>query len=315
MSLFHNAIYLTGPTAVGKTLLGVSLARRLGAEIIALDSMTLYRRMDIGTAKPTLEERSDIPHHLIDVLEPSAAASVADYRRWTADVLTGIAERGRTPLFVGGTALYLKALLRGLFEGPGGDPAVREVLEGDADRLGDAALHDRLRGLDPRSADRLHPNDRRRVIRALEVAITTGRPLSEHQTEHDCPAPGNVAVLALDRPRPEVHDRINRRVEAMFAAGLVAEVRGLIAEDPPLSPVAAQGVGYREAIDLIAGRINSATAVAQTQARTRQFAKRQATWFRGLAEVRSFPLEPDEALEVTVDRLLARIEAVQSGQD
>ena len=272
MTPFHEAIYLTGPTAVGKTLLGVSLAQRLGAEIVALDSMTLYRRMDIGTAKPTIRERGNVPHHLI------------------------------------------KALLRGLFEGPGGDPAVREELEADAERRGDPALHDRLRAVDPRSADRLHPNDRRRVIRALEVAIATGRPLSEHQTEHDRPALGNVAVFALERSRPEVCERIDRRVEAMFAAGLVEEVRNLIAEEPPIGPVAAQGVGYREAIDLLAGRIDRGTAVERTQARTRQFAKRQATWFRGLAEVRSFPLERDEAPGATVDRLLARIEAVRSGR-
>ena len=309
MSLFHRAIYLTGPTAVGKTLLGLELARRLNAEIVALDSMTLYRRMDIGTAKPTAEERGDVPHHLIDVLEPSEAASVADYRRWAGDALNGIEARGHRALFVGGTALYLKALLRGLFEGPGGDPAVRAELERTADETGGVALHNRLRQVDPATAARLHPNDRRRVIRALEVTLTTGRPLSEHQVEHDHPAPPSVAVFALDRPRPEVHARINRRVEQMFADGLVDEVRGLLAEDPPISSVAAQGVGYREVIDLLEGRSNQATAIERTQARTRQFSKRQATWFRGLVEVEAFPLEPDEPFDATLDRLLAQIEA------
>ena len=295
---------------MGKTLLGVELARRLDAEIIALDSMTLYRRMDIGTAKATVEERGGIPHHLIDVVEPAEAASVADYRRWAGEVLAGIEARGRLALFVGGTALYLKALLRGLFEGPGGDPAVRADLERDADKTGEIALHDRLRQVDPATAARLHPNDRRRVIRALEVALATGRPLSEHQVEHDHPAPSSVAVFALDRPRPEVQSRINRRVEQMFADGLVEEVRGLLAEDPPIGPVAAQGVGYREVIDFLGGRTDEATAIERTRARTRQFAKRQATWFRGLVEVKSFPLEPDEFLGATLDRLLARIEAV-----
>lgn len=315
MSILHRAIYLTGPTAVGKTLLGVMLARRLNAEVIALDSMTLYRRLDIGTAKPTLAERGGVPHHLIDVLEPSEAASVADYRRWAEEALTGIEARGRRGLFVGGTALYLKALLRGLFDGPAGRPELRETLERDAERLGAQGLHDRLRQLDPRSADRLHPHDRRRVIRALEVTLTTGRPLSEHQVEHDRPAPQSVAVFALERPRVEVHDRINRRVEQMFAAGLIAEVRGLLAEDPPLGPVAAQGVGYREGIDLLAGRIDESTALARTQARTRQFAKRQATWFRGLGEVRPFPLGADEPVDVVVDRLTAQVEAVISAGD
>ena len=313
MSQFHRAIYLTGPTAVGKTALGVALARRLGAEVIALDSMTLYRRLDIGTAKPSAAEQGGIPHHLIDVLEPSAAASVADYRRWAGEVLDRLGATGRRGLFVGGTALYLKALLRGLFDAPAVAPEIRARLAADADRIGDQALHDRLRGVDPPSADRLHPNDRRRVIRALEVLEATGRPLSELQVEHDRPAPGDVAVLALERPRAEVADRINRRVEQMFADGLVDEVRNLLAEVPPISPVAAQGVGYREVADLLAGRIDHRTAVERTQARTRQFAKRQATWFRGLAEVRPFPLIPDEATEITVDRLIARIEAIQSG--
>ena len=313
MSNFHRAIYLTGPTAVGKTALGVALARRLGAEVIALDSMTLYRRMDIGTAKPSVEERGGVPHHLIDVLEPSESASVADYRRWAGDLLDRLEAEARRALFVGGTALYLKALLRGLFEGPKVDPELRLALEREADRLGDLALHDRLRKLDPRSADRLHPNDRRRVIRALEVFEVSGRTLSDHQTEHERPAPPTVAVFALERPRAEVHDRINRRVEQMFADGLEAEVGGLLAEVPPISPVAAQGVGYREVIDLLAGRIDRSTAITRTQNRTRQFAKRQATWFRGLVEVQPFPLEPEELLEATVDRLVGRIEAASSG--
>ena len=313
MSQFHRAIYLTGPTAVGKTELGVALADRLGAEVIALDSMTLYRRMDIGTAKPTVEERGGIPHHLIDVLEPSGSASVADYRRWAGAVVDRLAASGRPALFVGGTALYLKALLRGLFDAPTTDPAIRLDLEAEADRLGDQAMHGRLRRVDPRAADRLHPNDRRRVVRALEVALTTGRPLSEHQVEHDQPAPPDVVVLALERPRPEVHDRINRRVERMFADGLVDEVRRLLAEDPPLGSTPAQGVGYREAIDLLAGRIDRRAAVERTQARTRQFAKRQATWFRGLAEVRPFPLVAGEATAATVDRLVARIDAIRGG--
>ena len=310
MSRFHRAIYLTGPTAVGKTAVSVALARRLGAEVIALDSMTLYRRMDIGTAKPTVQERGEVPHHLIDMLEPSESASVADYRRWAGEAIEQIEGRGRVPLFVGGTALYLKAMLRGLFEGPRTDPSLRATLEREADQMGDQALHDRLRLVDPRSALRLHPHDRRRVIRALEVIEVSGKPLSDYQVEHDRPAPRHVAVFALERPRPQVIDRINRRVEEMFAEGLVAEVRGLLAEVSPIGPTPAQGVGYREVIDHLAGRTDQATALDRTQARTRQFAKRQATWFRGLAEVRPFPLDADESVESTVDRLLRRIEEI-----
>jgi tRNA dimethylallyltransferase len=306
---FHRAIYLTGPTASGKTAVGVALARRLDAEVVALDSMTLYRGMDIGTAKPTMAERGGVPHHLIDVLDPWEAASVADYRNRAKRVVEDVESRGFRALFVGGTALYLKALLRGLFEGPGADPDLRKALEDEADRLGDPAMHDRLARLDPSTAIRLHPNDRRRVIRALEVIEATGRPLSEQQLEHARAAPGSVPVFALERPRPELMRRIDRRVEAMFAEGLVEEVRRLQASDRPLGPVAAQGVGYREVIELLEGRVGLAEAITLTQARTRQFAKRQATWFRGLVEVRPWPVGEDESAEAIADRLLARIEA------
>ena len=293
---------------MGKTAVGVALARRLGAEVLALDSMTLYRGMDIGTAKPTLLERGGVPHHLIDVLDPWESASVADYRDRALEVVADVEARGHRALFVGGTALYLKALLRGLFEGPGADLALRKVLEEEAGRLGDPAMHDRLAGLDPPTAARLHPNDRRRVIRALEVIEATGRPLSEQQVEHEKRAPEGVQVYALERPRAELLGRIDARVEAMFAEGLVEEVRKLQAGPRPLGPVAAQGVGYREVIDLLEGRVDRLEALAMTRARTRQFAKRQATWFRGLVEVQPWPVAPDEPPEAIADRLAARIE-------
>jgi tRNA dimethylallyltransferase len=308
----HRALYLTGPTAAGKTAVGVALARRLGAEVIALDSMTLYRGMDIGTAKPTPAERMGLPHHLIDVLDPWQSASVAEYRSWALAALASVEARGKRALFVGGTALYLKALLRGLFDGPGSDPALRRQLEDEADRLGDASLHARLGALDPATAARLHPHDRRRVIRAHEVIALTGRPMSRLQGEHDRPAPAGVAVFALERPRAELRDRIDRRVVAMFADGLVAEVAGLQAGTHPLGPVAAQAVGYREVLDHLAGRVGLDETVGLVQARTRQFAKRQATWFRGLAEVRPWPVEADESPEAIADRLAGAIAAGSS---
>ncbi len=224
---FHRAIYLTGPTASGKTAVGVALARRLGAEIIALDSTTLYRGMDIGTAKPTIEERGGIRHHLIDVIEPWETASVSAYREWARSALAELERRGGRALFVGGSALYLKVLLRGLFEGPAADQELRRRLEGEAASHGDAALHDRLAAIDPKSARRLHPRDRRRVIRALEVAMLTGRPISVLQSEHDRPAPPTVPVLALERLRASLVNRINRRVLGFFDSGLVEEVRAL----------------------------------------------------------------------------------------
>ncbi len=303
----HRAIYLTGPTASGKSAVGVHLARTLGAEIVAMDSMTLYRGMDIGTAKPTEAERGGVPPHLIDVLEPWESASVARYRDWAVEAVEAIEARGNRALFVGGTALYLKALLRGLFEGPGAVAETRERLEAEAESLGSAALHARLAKLDPTTADRLHPNDRRRIVRALEVIETAGRPLSELQRQHDQPAPASVPVFALELPRPVLYDRINRRVVAMFDAGLVDEVRGLQAGPRPIGPVAAKGVGYREVLAHLAGELDLNATVELIQTRTRQFAKRQGTWFRGLAEVRPIPVTAGEAPEETARRVTERM--------
>jgi tRNA dimethylallyltransferase len=303
---FHRALYLTGPTASGKTAVGVALSRLLDAEIVALDSMTLYRGLDIGTAKPTEAERDGVPHHLIDVLDPWDAASVADYRSWADRVVAAIETRGRRALFVGGTPLYLKALLRGLFEGPPANPALRAELDAEAERLGTPVLHARLSRLDPTTAARLHPHDRRRIIRALEVIKQTGQPLHELQREHDRPAP-NGLVFALERPRAELHRRIDQRTSALFQAGWVEEVRGLLAGPRPPHPVPMQAVGYREVIDHLQGRASLSETIERTQARTRQFAKRQATWFRGLAEVRPFPVADDEPPEAIASRLVERL--------
>ena len=270
----HRAIYLTGPTATGKTAVGVELARLLNAEIVAVDSMTLYRGMDIGTAKPTAAERGGIPHHLIDVLEPWQTASVAEYRRLALAAVEEIERRGKQVLFVGGTPLYLKALLRGLFQGPGADVALRLRLESEAEASGAEALHQRLAALDPATAARLHPHDRRRVIRALELIELTGRVLGELQVEHERSAPEGTLVFALDRPRHELHDRINRRVASMFEAGLIEEVRALWSAPRPLSAVAAQGVGYREVIAMLEGKVG----LPETMERVRAVAPvRQAT--------------------------------------
>jgi tRNA dimethylallyltransferase len=303
MNPFHRAVYLTGPTASGKTAVGVALARRLDAEIVALDSATLYRGMDIGTAKPALAERGGVTHHVIDMIDPWEKASVSDYRDWARSAIAQIEQRGKRSLFVGGTPLYLKVLLRGLFSGPPADPSVRERLERDASAQGEEALHVRLSQLDPLTAARLHPGDRRRVIRALEVIEQTGRPLSALQLEHGQPAPESVAVFAIEPPRAVLRDRINRRVLRFFEAGFVDEVSALTAGPRPLSDVAAQAIGYREVVAMLDGRASLDETIDRIQARTRQFAKRQATWFRGLEEVQSVPVLPEENPEELADRL------------
>jgi tRNA dimethylallyltransferase len=293
---FRDALILTGPTGSGKSRLALALAERLGAEIVAMDSMTLYRHMDIGTAKPAPEERRRVPHHLLDVLDPWESASVAWWLEQAAACCQDIRRRGQRPLFVGGTPLYLKALLRGLFDGPPADAAVRRRLTEEADRHGRQALHDRLARIDPAAAARLHPNDLRRVVRALEVWELTGRPISAWQTqwaEARIEDLGSTRIedrgprcLCLDLPRPVLYERIDARVGRMFAAGLVEEARALRRLEQPPGREARQALGYKEVFDHLDGRAGLDETVRRIQTRTRNFAKRQLTWFRHLPECR-----------------------------
>jgi tRNA dimethylallyltransferase len=282
--------FLTGPTASGKTTVGIELAKMLNAEIISMDSMAIYRGMDIGTAKPTAEQRALIDHHLIDIRNPNELYSVADYLQAAERCAREIIARGRTPLFVGGTPLYLKAMLRGLFDGPPADPGFRREILAELDRVGSESLHQRLSQIDPLSAARLHTNDVRRIIRALEVYRATGKPISHLQLQFDEPTPDPTCrVFALEWPRELLHERINIRVDRMFESGFVAEVRQLLVNFEDLGKTARQAVGYQEVIDHLDGKTGLADTIAATKARTRQFAKRQETWFRSLAEISRVP--------------------------
>jgi len=289
--------FLTGPTASGKSAVGVALAERLGAEIISLDSMALYRGMDIGTAKPTLAERRRAPHHLIDVLEPHEECSLARYVAEAGRAAREILSRGRIPLVVGGTPLYLKGLLRGIFEGPPADWNLRKRLMDSAQRHGPGWLHAELLRVDPEAAARLHPNDVRRLVRAIEVFEKTGCPISRHQRQFDAGRPAaECRVFALDWPTAELNARIDRRVERMFADGLVEEVRRLLALGQTLSRTARQAVGYREVIEHIEGAGGLSETVELVKRHTRQLAKRQRTWLRSLEECRRVPMaEPLDA--------------------
>jgi tRNA dimethylallyltransferase len=279
-----QALILTGPTGSGKSQLALDLAERLDAEIVSMDSMALYRRMDIGTAKPTAEERRRVPHHLLDVLDPWQSSSVAWWLERAAECCRDIARRGRRPLFVGGTPLYLKVLLYGLFEGPTADEAIRRRLEAEANAAGAAVLHDRLAAVDPISASRLHPNDVRRIVRALEVWELTGRPISAWQTQwsDQLAAPARERCLCLDLPRPELYERIDARVERMIADGLLQEVQALRRLEQPLSREAAQALGYKEMFAYLDGDADWDETIRRIQTRSRQFARRQMSWFRHL---------------------------------
>ncbi len=283
--------FLTGPTAGGKTEVGVALAARLGAEIVSMDSMALYRHMDIGTAKPSEAQRHAVPHHLIDVLEPHEEYSLAQYLDAAERAVWDIRARGREVLFVGGTPLYLKGLLRGIFRGPPADWELRRELEEEARRHGASFLHERLAKVDPHAARRLHPNDTRRILRALEVHAKTGRPISALQQQFETGLPADACrVFVLDWPKEELHTRIDRRVDAMFAAGLVDEVRALRSRGEPLSKTARQALGYREVLDHLEDRLGMEETVTLVKTHTRQFAKRQGTWFRSLCECRFLPV-------------------------
>lgn len=283
--------FLTGPTASGKTIAGVELAGRIGAEIVSLDSMVLYRGMDIGTAKPTADQRRTVPHHLIDLVEPYEEYSLAQYIGAAHRLVDQITARGRQVLFLGGTPLYLKALLRGIFRGPPADWDFRSQLDQQAASQQPGFLHRRLAQVDPLAAGRLHPNDTRRLIRALEVYEKTGRPISQLQQQFHRGQPAEACrVFVLDRPTQELYRRIDRRVEAMFAAGLVEEVRGLLARQRPLSRTASQALGYREVIEHLQGKRGLPETIDLVKTHTRQFAKRQRTWFRSLSECRFVPV-------------------------
>lgn len=280
-TLGNDCWILSGPTASGKTALAVHLARRLDAEIVSVDSMAVYRGLDLGTAKPTAEQLAAVPHHVLDVVEPCESYSVV---RWLADAAAAVEScrgRGRRILFVGGTPLYLRALRDGIDPQPKGDPEIRRRLLDEAVRDGTDRLHRRLAAIDPAAAGRIHPRDLRRIVRALEVAETTGSPRAGSWAAPR-PAPTVFAerMMIVDRPRRLLRDRIDRRVEAMFAAGLLAETRDVEARDGGIGPTARQAAGYAEALEVLAGRMTEAEAIRLTQQRTRQLAKRQLTWLR-----------------------------------
>jgi len=297
--------YLTGATASGKTSVGLELAAQLGAEIISLDSMAVYRGMDIGTAKPTLAQRRRVSHHLLDVVDPDQTFSLSNYLRLAHAAIHEVQTRGCQALFVGGTPLYLKSLLRGIFSGPPADLEFRRQIEAETAVVGCAALHQRLRQVDPLSAARLHPRDVRRIVRALEVYRATGKPISHLQLEFERAHPAEACkVFVLDWPRTELRRRIDRRVESMFALGLVDEMRSLRARYPALGRTALQAVGYREVFDLLEGRSDLAETVARIKARTWLFARRQETWFRGLSECRRVPRQDEDDFCETARRIV-----------
>ena len=300
-------LVITGQTASGKEALAAAAAARLGGEILSADSMKVYRGMDIGTAKPSAAERCAVPHHLLDVADPGETFSTARWLRLAEEAIAGVRARGRAAVVSGGTPLYLKALLEGLFEGPSADAGLRERLANEAGALGTPALHARLAQVDPAAASRIHPNDLRRITRALEIWELTGTPISQLQKQwgRRCGRWRPLAV-AIRRDREDLTRRIRDRAERMLAAGLVEETQRLAARPEGLARGPRQALGYAEVLEFLAGRLAEADLAEAIVAHTRQFARRQMTWlnrFTDIVWLDAAPDMPTEALAGEVVRL------------
>jgi tRNA dimethylallyltransferase len=293
-----RVVAIVGPTASGKSALALAVARDRSGEIVSCDSLQVYRGLDVGSAKATMEERAVVPHHLLDVVEPDQDFSAADYARLARAALDDITARGRLPVVAGGTGLYLRALRRGLFAGPSRDADLRQRLEAIAGRRGDARLHRLLARVDPEAAARIETNDRLRVIRALEVYRASGRTLSAHHRE-DAPVPDlrRWLVVGLAPPRDALRAAVEARTRGMLEGGLIDEVRALLARfDRDLRPLRA--IGYRQAVAVVRGEQTASQAQRDIVKETMRYAKRQMTWFRHQEDVRWFRESADARVAI-----------------
>ncbi len=305
---------VAGPTAVGKTSFALEVAERLGGEIINYDSVQLYRGLDIGAAKPTPAERERVPHHLVDVLDPDQESNVADYVEMAARAIADVLERDKIPVLVGGTGMYERILVHGIFEAPPPDESIRARHRGVAAEKGRAYLHAKLAEVDPELAERVHENDLVRISRGLEIYEQTGKALSVHQREHRFKQPNYDALkIALSRPREELYERINRRADLMVEQGLLEEYEALIAKgyDRQLKPL--QSLGYRQMGEHVFDGVPLDEALTEMKAQTRRYAKQQIGWFRGEPHIHwaLAPVERDGELPAQV---LGDIEAFFAGE-
>ena len=300
-------ICIVGPTAVGKTEIAIQLAQHLDAEIVSLDSRQIYRGMDIGTAKPTPDQQQAVPHHLIDCVEVDQPFSVAEYQRLADTAIAEIQERGKRTTAVGGAGLYFRGIIDGLFDGPGADAEIRSKFQREADEYGNVALHERLRRCDPEAANRVHPNNLVRVIRALEVYELTGKPISAFQQQWETNEPRYpFRVFGLNMSREVLYRRIEDRVDQMVEIGLIEEVKWLLDQGYPRNCIAMQSFGYKELIDHLDGMRTFDEAISLLKQNTRQFAKRQLTWFRNDPRIEWLDTSQFSSMEGIVDNLIAK---------
>jgi tRNA dimethylallyltransferase len=297
-------ILILGVTAGGKGKLAFELAKKLDGEIISVDSMKVYRRMDIGTAKPSKERLTEIKHHLVDVVEPSESFSVDTFLNLTEQAVKDIQSRNKPVIAVGGTAMYIKAMLYGIFDGPGTDENIRKNLKEQIALVGLEELHKKLTSVDPDAASRIHQNDEKRIIRALEVYELTGKPISSFQNQFSAEPKNDWLVIGLQRGKEDASHRINMRIKKMVEMGLVDEVKSLLAEEKPLSMQAKCAIGYAEIINHLEGKDTLENAIEQIKINTRKFAKAQRTWFKTFRFTNWLNLEPDDTVEQVLDRAL-----------
>jgi tRNA dimethylallyltransferase len=315
-----DMILILGVTGSGKGRLAFDLAKDLGAEIISIDSMKVYRRMDIGTAKPPKEARAQVKYHLIDIMEPSDSFSVRSFLDNALEAIRQIRSRNKPVVAVGGTALYIKALLYGLFEGPAANKQIRAELRARAETGGLEQLYRQLTQVDPEAAARIHQNDARRIIRALEVYELTGKPISSFQRQWNPQQTSDErratnydwTIIGLRRDKAEENKRINARVKKMIAAGLVDEVKSLLSEEEPLSPQARCAIGYAEVIDYLSGKTTLEDAIELIKKSTRRLAKSQRTWFKTFRNVHWLNIGPEEPGEKILDRVKGTVDSIGS---
>lgn len=300
-----KAVLLLGPTASGKTALGVKLAHAFNAEVISIDSALVYRGMDIGTAKPTPEEKEGVPHHLIDIRDPFDSYSAADFFKDCERLIEEITARGHLPIIVGGTMLYAKALKDGLNNMPSSDLAVRAEIEKEASELGWPAMHKKLQSVDPQTAERLHPTDSQRISRALEVYRQTGKPISYYQNQKNEGSKHDFLTLGLmPKNRALLHERIEKRFLMMIEAGFLDEVKGLMKQpDFDENAPSMRAVGYRQAIDYLKGEIDYDRFVLAGVAATRQLAKRQMTWMRSMTDLLAIDPFEENAYAIAIEAI------------
>jgi tRNA dimethylallyltransferase len=291
-------ILILGVTASGKGRLAFDLAESIGAEIISVDSMKVYRRMDIGTAKPPKEARQRVKYHLIDIIEPSDSFSVGTFVNAASDAIKQIDKRNGKIVAVGGTSLYIKSLLYGLFDGAGTDEQIRTDLKARVKAVGLEELHHELKKIDPAAAERINPNDAKRIMRALEVYQLTGKPISSFQKQWEKPQmKHDWTIIGLRREKADASGRINKRVKTMISAGLVDEVKSLLDEDKPISKQARCAIGYAEIIEYLNGQMSLDNAVESIKINTRRLAKGQRTWFKTFQDVHWLDVDEDETPE------------------